>query len=464
MSETEPAADTPEPNPTESWMAAVARLSAHVTKWVQAHAASSIAICLVPAGLAVLFPNFWIQCFCLVWGLLNLIILARVMLVARDMPSGRRLLVSFASIIAVSQMFGAAYAATLLSSDSFRHFRFSEYSPAADFNDRRLAAELLADIHARSVGQLNAYIAWHIESGKAVPETYPFETRLLDRPCPNDGTLLMVFYACGDPLAEPPPRTKVYKAELWFDALFEIEKFSDDIWIMKTDDDRSSVVAALQPGDPRTAFFDNSGDALLTFLYRLEQLDRAVPTRADRRLVIEYLSGIAKSTLRDFEYRDSLLPRDSVFTGGYNQEVDRLVWAVADTLLCMQYPSPRFKDAACEPVGEFKQWVPEERWESPDSRPGAILASLAPLDHFLTAYLTEILYWDIRAMEDQNDRRDMVINGLVFSAMAVMTSGFSDMSPLSYLAKTLLIFQFLAYVILIILILPMSFERPKEEP
>jgi hypothetical protein len=37
------------------------------------------------------------------------------------------------------------------------------------------------------------------------------------------------------------------------------------------------------------------------------------------------------------------------------------------------------------------------------------------------------------------------------------------MSPISYLAKSLLIFQFLAYVLLIILILPMSFERPKED-
>jgi hypothetical protein len=67
-------------------------------------------------------------------------------------------------------------------------------------------------------------------------------------------------------------------------------------------------------------------------------------------------------------------------------------------------------------------------------------------------------------METVNDRRDLVTNGMIFSAMAVMTSGFSDMSPQSYLAKSLLILQFLAYVLLIILILPMTFERPHEDP
>lgn len=462
MDEVEPEANATEAAPRESWQAISSRHINTVTAWVEAHAFSSIALCLAPAGLAVLFPHFWVQCFCLIWGLFNLIILARVMLIARDMPSGRRLIISFASIIAVTQMFGAAYAATLLSSDSFRHFRFSDYSPAADFNNRRLAAEILADSHASSVKRLNTYVEWMIESGKTPPGDYPYDARLSKRPCPTLQVSLFMFHYCErtEPVERPPE--EYYKAERWFDDIFKIEEFSQNMWVLRTDDSRNSAVAALEPVDPKQTFFDYIGSALMTYVYRIENEQREAPTRADRRALIEYLADIAKTTLRDFGAEgDSLIPREMALT--YSRGISRLEYAVADALLCAQYPRPDYNEGTCPPVPEFQPLVSAEGWDAPDAKPGVVMSGLQPLDLVLKTYLTELLYWEIKQMEDTDDRRDLVINGLVFSAMAVMTSGFSDMSPTSYLAKSLLIFQFLAYVLLIILILPMSFERPKEE-
>ena len=438
------------------------RLIDRAVIWAGENPFRALLVCLAPAILAILFPNFWIQLFCLLWGLFNLVILSRVLLVAKELPSYRRLIVSFAAIIAVTQMFGAAYAATLLTSESYRHFRFTPYSTAADFNNRRLAVQILADTHAQATRRLNGYVAWQVELGKPTPAEYPFDVAFRNRPCPNDGVVLLVFYTCNDPPEKEPIRTALYKAERWFDALFEIEPFSDEMSIMKTGDSRGSVVAAMYPNDAKKTFFELSGGALLTFFYRLENEDRTSPTRADRRAMIEYLSDIAKTTIRDFGFEDSsLLPNDNVFA--YNRSIVRIETAVADALLCAQYPYPDFNDGPCEPVGEFAQWVADDGWESPEAKPRAILSSLQPLDLLFTAYLTEVLYWDIKSMESSADRRDLVINGIMFSAMAVMTSGFADMSPVSYLAKSLLIFQFLAYVLLIILILPMSFERPKED-
>nr|WP_070958842.1 hypothetical protein [Hyphomonas sp. Mor2] len=462
MDEIEPETDAPEVAPRDRWPVIADRHIRTATAWVESHAFSSIALCLAPAGLAVLFPQFWIQCLCLIWGLINLTFLGRVMLTARDMPSGRRLIISFASVIAVTQMFGAAYAATLLSGDSFRHFRFSDYSPAADFNNRRLAAEILADSHASSVKQLNAYVKSMTESGKPPPNDYPYDARLTARPCPSLQVSLFMFHYCDetDPIERSPK--ELYKAERWFDDIFKIEKFSEHMWILRSDDSRNSAVAALEPVRPKATFFDYVGSALMTYVYQIENEQREAPTRADRRALIEYLADIAKTTLRDFGGdNESLIPSEMALT--YNRGVSRIEYAVADALLCAQYPRPDYNEGTCVPVPEFQPLVSEDGWDAPDAKPGVVMAGLHPLDLVLKAYLTELLYWEIKQMEDTNDRRDLVINGFVFSAMAVMTSGFSDMSPTSYLAKSLLIFQFLAYVLLIILILPMSFERPKEE-
>ncbi|NQY98188.1 MAG: hypothetical protein HRT82_13620 [Henriciella sp.] len=430
--------------------------------WVETHPLASLLICLGPALLAILSPNFLTQCLCLAWGLLNLSVLVWVMLYNRDLRSSRRLIVSFASIIAVTQVFGSAYAATLLSSDSVRHFRFSQYSNAADFNERRLAARILSDSHADAIGKLNAHFASEIERGAAEPEGYPFERELRWRPCPNAGTALLLFYTCK--MDRPFERSdeQLFKAERLFDAVFEIDRSIETLYIMRSRDTRNSAVAAMLPLDPKPIFFENSGGALLTYVYGLETEQRTSPLRTDRRAMIEYLSDVAKATLREDGARtNSLLPSERVLTG--DDGLSRLKHAVADTLLCAQYAKPDYIDGKCEPVPEFARLVSDQGWDAPDARPGVLASDLRPLDLVLSAYLTEMLYWDIKSMEQTEDRRELVINGMIFSAMAVMTSGFSDMSPTSYLTKFLLILQFLAYVLLIILILPMSFERPKEE-
>jgi len=273
---------------------------------------------------------------------------------------------------------------------------------------------------------------------------------------------LKLFFTCA--ADEPFARTasQLFKAELIFEDVFEIEQASDTLWIMRSRDARNSAVAAVHPIGPRETFFETSGGALLTFVYSLETKQRTATTRTDRRAMIDYLSDIAKSTLREEGVRSpTLLPSDMLVTG--DSGVPRIHHAVADALLCAQYARPRYLDGKCEPVPEFQRMVSEDGWDARDASPGGVLTALRPLDYVLTAYLTEMLYWDIKSMERTADGRELVINGMIFSAMAVMTSGFADMSPTSYLAKFLLILQFLAYVLLIILILPLSFERPKEE-
>lgn len=462
MDQTDEPAVTPEPMEQDEPKANRIHGLERASTWTTDHPVSAILLCLAPVGLAILFPNWWVQCVCLIWGVCNLAVLGRVLFFAKDLRANRRLVISFAAIIAVTQVFGAAYAATMLTGDAYRHFRFTPYSTAADFNNRRLAAQILAETHAQSVQALNAYVAEQIELGKALPDRYPFSASLRRRPCPNDGVALLIFYLCDDSAAQARPDQALYKAEQWFEVLFKVDAFSDTMSVMMTDDSRGSAVAATSPQRAKDTFFEQSGGALLTYFYRLETAEQTAPTRADRRSAIEYLSEIAKTTIRDFGFESaSLLPNDSSFAG--NRGIHRIETAVADALLCAQYPEPNFRAGRCAPVAEFEQWVSDEGWDAPGAEPRAILSSLRPLDLLLTSYLTEILYWDIQSMEDASDRRDLVINGIIFSAMAVMTSGFADMSPISYLAKSLLIFQFLAYVGLIILILPMSFERPKED-
>jgi|GEM_PF-6366450 len=437
--------------------AQIERLSA----WIQAHPFATLIVCLVPAGLSILFPSFWVQCLSLIWGLGNLAAIGWVLLSAKELRSAPRLVVSFAAIIAVTQTFGGAYAATLLAEDS-RHFRFSPYSTAADFNNRRLAVQVLADLHADAVADLNGYVRRQIEQGDTAPDGYPFDRNLRTRPCPHIGLSNKILYVCEEPPDGRRDPETLYKVETWFNSVFKVEEVGDGSWrIIKTNDRRSSAVAAASASQTRSDFFDSMGVALVTFIYRIEDEQRTAPSRADRRLLVEYLSDFAKTTIRDFGGQDSLLPADNIFAE--ERKLRRVDTAIADALLCAQLTQTYYPRGPCPVPPEFRSAVPKARWQSPDADPNYVLRSLTPLDLVLQAHLTEILYWDIRSMEVANDRRDLVINGHIFSAMAVMTSGFADMSPNSYLAKALLILQFLTYVLLIILILPMSFERPKED-
>lgn len=62
---------------------------------------------------------------------------------------------------------------------------------------------------------------------------------------------------------------------------------------------------------------------------------------------------------------------------------------------------------------------------------------------------------------DLLDRREVVFSAVLFSAMNVMTSGYADMIPRSRELQTYVALQFLAYVVMILLVLPIGMERPR---
>lgn len=421
----------------------------------------TILLSLAPIIVGFLIPSFWMQIFCVFWGALYLFVLARFLLRNADLRSGRRLVVSFSAVISVTQLFGSSYAATLLSSDHYKHFRFSEFSTAADFHDQRLAAQFLADLHADAIAKLNLYVQEQVHSGSPSPDGFPFSPTMTRFPCPNNGLAYMVWYVCHDTDPANRPRDALYKAEQLVPVLFERHEASEGIYVLRTRDTRASVVAILAEADTTNSLLDLTGATLSVSFYEAwnDQDIFANPYR--RRDMIEHFAAIAKSSLR--EYRPE--PRTLLPVSFASDEMgsERFRSAVANTLICMQDLTSDYSQGPCVPQSEFAALLSPDGWSDGGSKPGVLMTALRPLDYVLQAYLSEILYWDIATMETMADRRDLVTNGMIFSAMAVMTSGFSDMSPQSYLAKFLLILQFLAYVLLIILILPLSFERPKED-
>ena len=422
----------------------------------------TILLSLAPIIVGFLIPSFWMQIVCVLWGALNLFVLARFLLRNAELRSGRRLVVSFSAVISVTQLFGSSYAATLLSSDHYKHFRFSEFSTAADFHDQRLAAQFLADLHADAIGKLNRYVEEQVHSGSSPPDGFPFNPTMTRFPCPNSGLAYMVWYVCHDTDPADRAHDALYKAEQLVPLLFEWHEPSEGMYVLRTRDTRASVVAILANTDTTTSFLDLTGATLSVSFYKAWEDQDIFANPYRRRDMIEHFAAIAKSSLREYRPEPrTLLPvslaSDEMGSGRFRS-------AVANTLICMQDLSSDYSQGPCTPQSEFAALLSPDGWSAGGSKPGVLMTALRPLDYVLQAYLSEILYWDIATMETTADRRDLVTNGMIFSAMAVMTSGFSDMSPQSYLAKCLLILQFLAYVLLIILILPMSIERPREDP
>ncbi len=418
----------------------------------------ALLLCISPILMGFAFPHFWIQILCVIWGIGNIVLLGHFLLHASDIGAGRRLVISFLAVISVTQAFGSAYAATLLSSDHYRHFRFSEYSTASDFNNQRLATQLLTEIHTNAIFGINQYVQEQIDTGVDAPAGFPFDFAMRTPACPNEGLAFMVWYTCGPDSTEDT--RALYKAEWLLPLLFETTEYSDTQSILRTRDTRQSVVALTTTHEPYARFLRHSGASLSVFFYESWTQQDVFANPYRRRDMIEHFAAIAKTSLREnpsdnpalipFSYTPNLLGSD------------RFRNAVVNTLICFQEVSDAYMDGPCTPPEDLAPLAASDGWSAPDAKPGVLMTTLRPLDYVLQAYLSEMLYWDVKLMETANNRRDLVANGMLFSAMAVMTSGFSDMSPQSYLAKTLLALQFLTYIILILLILPMSMERPRD--
>jgi len=80
-----------------------------------------------------------------------------------------------------------------------------------------------------------------------------------------------------------------------------------------------------------------------------------------------------------------------------------------------------------------------------------------------SSVIPEVVLQDFGLIDSQKySDSELVFSSMLFSAMSVMTSGYSDMTPKSTLSRVLLVGQFLVYVLVILMIIPIGIERPRE--
>lgn len=411
--------------------------------------------CFLPVGFCILFPYFWVQLFCILWGITNLTVFLRYVMGRPDISRGQQIAVNFAAILSVTQIFGAAYSATLLSDNFYEHFNIAPNSKSADYVDRRLALGLVKQSHQSAIAKLSIYMGARPNAGHELPNDKSFSSPLRRQPCPDRGIASMVAFQCDVDQESSQP----FAAKRLLPSVLTTEKQSEGVWLLRRRGLQPVYVAIsdsvpASQNEANSFFWPMAGQALVFSVYRTWGRSRPHPTTADRRALIEYLANLARSRLSDPDRLSGLL----LETGSNT----RFETAIAEALLCAQIVNPRPYAGPCPAEDDFARLRTEDGWDSPNAQPGVLKTALRPLDYLFQAYLTEIIYWDIQALNRPDDRRDLVVNGMVFSAMATMTSGFADLSPQSYLAKFLLIMQFFLYVLIILLVLPMSMERPRD--
>lgn len=74
-------------------------------------------------------------------------------------------------------------------------------------------------------------------------------------------------------------------------------------------------------------------------------------------------------------------------------------------------------------------------------------------------YFSQLMFFEISNYDLSSEDSELVFTAMLFSAMSLMTSGYSDMTPQTKLARIIVILQFLSYIVVVLFILPIGISK-----